>query len=77
MDSRPAKGRPSARFIARFEITITSVETFQIDGKACRVGHVADVYALHFSGKLTATAAPSAYVAGAAGGGGSENVGKD
>ena len=40
-------------FTATFEITITSEEAFQIDGKTYRLGHRGAVYRLNVSGKLT------------------------
>jgi hypothetical protein len=57
-------------FTTTFEITITSVQTFQIDGKPHRLGHRGSAYRLNVSGKLAAPAPPSAYIAGAADGGG-------
>ena len=57
-------------FTTTFEMTITSVETFQIDGKTQRLGHPGDVYRLNVFGKLASPAPPSAYIAGAADGGG-------
>jgi hypothetical protein len=59
-------------FTTTFEITITSVQGFQIDGKTYRLGHPGRVYRLNVSGKLAAPAPPSAYIAGAADGGGGE-----
>jgi len=59
-------------FTTTFEMTITSVQTFQIDGKPHRLGHRGSAYRLNVSGKLAAPAPPSAYVAGAADGGGGD-----
>jgi hypothetical protein len=62
-------------FTATFEMTITSVSRFQIDGKTYRLGHRRGVYRLNIGGKLTAIAPPSAYIAGLADGdGGVETV---
>jgi hypothetical protein len=61
-------------FTTTFEITITSVQGFQIDGRTYRLGHPGRVYRLNVSGKLAAPAPPSAYIAGAADGGGGESM---
>jgi hypothetical protein len=61
-------------FTTTFEITITSVQTFQIDGQPHRLGHKGSVYRLNVSGKLTSPAPPSAYIAGAADGGGGDTM---
>jgi hypothetical protein len=63
-------------FTTMFEITITSVETFQIDGESHRLGHTGGIYRLNVSGKL-ASPTPSAYIAGAADGGGGDVTGND
>jgi hypothetical protein len=63
-------------FTTTFEITITSVQTFQIDGESHRLGHPGGVYRLNVSGKL-ASPTPSAYIAGAADGGGGDVMGND
>lgn len=63
-------------FTTLFEITITSVETVQIDGESHRLGHKGGVYRLSVSGKL-ASPTPSAYIAGAADGGGGDVMGND
>ena len=63
-------------FTTTFEITITSVETFQIDGESHRLGHEGAVYRLNVSGKL-ASPTPSAYIAGAADGGGGDVMGNN
>lgn len=59
-------------FTATFEITVTSVKPFQIDGKTYRLGRRGRVYRLNVFGKLTQQAPPSAYIAGAADGSGVE-----
>jgi hypothetical protein len=59
-------------FTATFEITIKSVESFQIDGTIHRLGQPGRVYRLNVSGRLTSLAPPSAYIAGAADGGGGD-----
>jgi hypothetical protein len=63
-------------FTTTFEITITSVQSFQIDGEPHRLGHQGGVYRLNVSGKL-ASPTPSAYIAGAADGGGGDVMGND
>lgn len=64
-------------FTTTFEITVTSVKGFQIDGITYRLGHPGTVYRLTVSGRLTTQAPPSAYIAGLADGpgvsGGNEN----
>jgi hypothetical protein len=57
-------------FTTVFELTITAVQSFQIDGKTYRLGRPGRVYRLNVTGKLNAPAPPSAYIAGAADGGG-------
>jgi hypothetical protein len=64
-------------FTTTFEITITGVETFLIDGRAYRLGRPGGVYRLNVAGKLTQQAPPSAYIAGAADGGGGTVVQRD
>jgi hypothetical protein len=59
-------------FTTTFEITITAVQSFQLDGKPHRLGHRGSTYRLNLSGRLSAPAPPSAYIAGAADGGGSD-----
>jgi hypothetical protein len=61
-------------FTTTFEITITSVQSFKIDGESHRLGHLGRVYRLNVSGKL-ASPTPSAYIAGAADGGGGDVMG--
>lgn len=63
-------------FTTMFEISITSVETFRVDGEPHRLGHRGGVYRLNVSGKL-ASPTPSAYIAGAADGGGGDVMGND
>ncbi len=63
-------------FTATFEITITSVRTFQIDGESHRLGNRGGVYRLNIYGKL-ASPTPSAYIAGLADGGGGDVMGND
>jgi hypothetical protein len=58
-------------FTTTFEMEITSVKAFQIDGESHRLGHRGTVYGLNVSGKL-ASPTPSAYIAGAADGGGGD-----
>jgi hypothetical protein len=67
----------SGYFTTTFEITITSVQTFEIDGKPHRLGHQGRIYRLNVSGKLAAPAPPSAYIAGAADGGGGDIIEND
>ena len=57
-------------FTTTFEITITSVSGFQIDGKNYRLGHPGGVYRLTVFGRLTTQSPPSAYIAGLADGAG-------
>jgi hypothetical protein len=64
-------------FTTTFEMTITSVESFQIDGTSYRLGHPGRVYRLSVSGKLASPGPPSAYIAGAADGGGGGEMGND
>lgn len=59
-------------FTTLFEMTITDVQTFQVDGKTYRLGRPGGVYRLNVSGKLAQPAPPSAYIAGAADGNGVE-----
>ena len=61
-------------FTTTFEITITGVATFQIDGKPYRLGRPGGVYRLNVGGRLTQQSPPSAYIAGAADGGGGKVV---
>lgn len=61
-------------FTTTFEITTTSAESFQIDGNTWRLGNRGGVYRLNVFGKLTQTAPPSAYIAGAADGSGADVV---
>lgn len=61
-------------FTTTFEITITSAQTFQIDGKQYRLGHRGGAYRLNVSGKLASPGPPSAYIAGAADGGGGDII---
>src|SRR5262249_2978343 len=61
-------------FTTTFEITITSTKALQIDGKTYRLGRRGGIYRLNVAGKLTQQAPPSAYIAGAADGGGAELV---
>jgi len=58
-------------FTTTFEMTITSAKAFQIDGESHRLGHRGTVYRLNVYGKL-ASPTPSAYIAGAADGGGGD-----
>jgi hypothetical protein len=55
-------------------MNITSVQTFQIDGKPYRLGHQSSTYRLNVFGKLSSPAPPSAYIAGAADGGGGDII---
>lgn len=55
-------------FTTTFEITVTSVNGFQIDGTTYRLGHPQSVYRLNVFGRLTAQSPPSAYIAGVADG---------
>jgi hypothetical protein len=57
-------------FTTTFEITITSVKGFEIDGTTYRLGHPGSVYRLTVFGKLTTQSPPSAYIAGLADGAG-------
>jgi hypothetical protein len=61
-------------FTTIFEMTITSARSFQIDGKTYRLGHPSAVYRLSVSGKLAQQTPPSAYIAGAADGGGADGI---
>jgi hypothetical protein len=63
-------------FTTSFEITITSADNFQIDGKTYRLSHPAGVYRLVVAGTLTQQGPPAAYIAGAADGPGVEVVEK-
>jgi hypothetical protein len=57
-------------FTTTFEITITSVKGFEIDGATYRLGHPGGVYRLNVFGTLTTQGPPSAYIAGVADGSG-------
>ncbi len=57
-------------FTTIFEITVTSMKGFEIDGTTYRLGHPGAVYRLTVFGKLTTQAPPSAYIAGLADGSG-------
>jgi hypothetical protein len=57
-------------FTTTFEITVTAVKGFQIDGATYRLGHPGGVYRLTVYGRLTTLAPPSAYIAGLADGNG-------
>ena len=59
-------------FTTTFEMTITSVANFQIDGRTYRLGHPSGVYRMVVYGKLTTQSPPSAYIAGVADGAGVE-----
>jgi hypothetical protein len=61
-------------FTTTFEITITSVKGFEIDGTTYRLGHPGGVYRLTVSGKLTTQSPPSAYIAGLADGSGASGA---
>jgi hypothetical protein len=65
-------------FTTVFEMTVTSVTGFEIDGIRYRLGHPQSVYRLTVFGKLTTQAPPSAYIAGFAEGSSvTGTVGKD
>jgi hypothetical protein len=51
-------------FTTTFEITVTAVKGFQIDGTTYRLGHPGGVYRLTVFGRLTTSSPPSAYIAG-------------
>jgi hypothetical protein len=55
-------------FTTTFEITVTGVHSFQLDGKTYRIDHPGSVYRLVVYGRLTQVAPPSAYIAGVADG---------
>ena len=55
-------------FTTTFEITVTSVKGFQIDGTTYRLSHPGAVYRLTVYGNLTTQSPPSAYIAGFADG---------
>jgi hypothetical protein len=55
-------------FTTTFEMTVTDVKGFEIDGTTYRLGHPGSVYRLTVFGKLTAQSPPSAYIAGLADG---------
>ena len=55
-------------FTATFEMTVTAVKGFEIDGTTYRLGHPNAVYRLTVFGKLTTQSPPSAYIAGLADG---------
>ena len=61
-------------FTTTFEMTITSVQTFEIDGNPHRLGRPNSAYRLTVYGKLTSPSPPSAYIAGAADGGGGDII---
>lgn len=64
-------------FTTTFEMTITSVKGFQIDGTTYRLGHPGGVYRLTVGGRLTSPAPPSAYILGFADGQGVNGGGDD
>lgn len=55
-------------FTTLFEMTVTSVKGFEIDGTTYHLGHAQSVYRLTVFGKLTTQSPPSAYIAGLADG---------
>lgn len=55
-------------FTTTFEMTVTAVKGFEIDGTTYRLGHPGTVYRLTVYGKLTTQSPPSAYIAGLADG---------
>ncbi len=61
-------------FTTTFEMTVTAVKGFEIDGTTYRLGHPGIVYRLTVFGKLTAQSPPSAYIAGLADGPGVDGV---
>jgi hypothetical protein len=61
-------------FTTIFEMTVTSVMGFEIDGITYRLGRPQNVYRLTVFGKLTSQAPPSAYIAGLADGPGATGV---
>ena len=64
-------------FTTIFEMTVTSVTGFEIDGITYRLGHPQNVYRLTVFGKLTTQAPPSAYIAGLADGPGATGAVED
>jgi hypothetical protein len=61
-------------FTTTFEMTITSVKGFEVDGTTYRLGRTGSVYRLTVFGKLTAQSPPSAYIAGVANGPGANGA---
>ena len=61
-------------FTATFEMAVTSVNSFQIDGHTYQLGKPGDVYRYVVSGKLETVTPPSAYMAGVATGSGAEAI---
>ena len=55
-------------FTTTFEMTVTAVKGFEVDGTTYRLGHAGTVYRVTVFGKLTTQSPPSAYIAGLADG---------
>jgi len=65
-------------FTTTFEMTVTAVKGFQIDGTTYRMAHPGSVYRVTVFGHLTTQSPPSAYIAGFADGQGvNGSVGND
>jgi hypothetical protein len=55
-------------FTTTFEMTVSAVKDFEVDGTTYRLGHPGTVYRVTVFGKLTTQSPPSAYIAGLADG---------
>jgi hypothetical protein len=67
----------SGYFTAKFEMVVTSVRVFRIDGSIHRLGRDGEVYGWNVAGKLTQQAPPSAQIAGFASGSRAELIHMD
>ena len=64
-------------FTAKFEMVVTTVRVFQINGSNHRLGHDGEVYGWNVAGKLTQQGPPSAQIAGFASGSRAELIHMD
>jgi hypothetical protein len=59
-------------FTVTFEMEVTSVKAFQIDGHSYQLGHAGQIYRIAVSGTLSSSGMPTAYIAAVASGLGAE-----
>jgi hypothetical protein len=64
-------------FTVTFEMEVTSVNAFQIDGNSYQLGHVGEIYRIVVSGALSSSGMPTAYIAAVASGLGADVVERD